>query len=54
MFTSFPGKKCTVLTLFALREGGWGSNFQEKKHYVTLNGPLIKIMIYHFNNLYRP
>ena len=40
---SFPGKSVIKVygsTLLALRGGGWGSNFQEKKRYVTLEWPL--------------
>ena len=43
--SAFPEKSVTKVygsTLLALRggPGGWGSNFQEKKHYVTLESPL--------------
>ena len=41
--SDFPEKSVTKVQgsmLFALQGGGWGSNFQKKKRYVTLEWPL--------------
>ena len=41
--SDFPKKSVTKMhgsTLLTLRGGGWVSNFQKKKHYVTLEWPL--------------
>ncbi len=34
-------RRCTVQHYLALRVSGWGSNFQEKKRYITIEWPLM-------------